>query len=113
MPHLTDSVSSPPFIFVSGRLPLGANGQCESGDVAQQTEQCLAALERALEPHGLGRRHVVKTTVWITKRGDFAAFDRCYATFFGDHKPARSTVVCELVVPGCLIEIEAIAKAGG
>jgi 2-iminobutanoate/2-iminopropanoate deaminase len=32
-----------------------------------------------------------------------------YAEFFGDQKPARSTVEAPLVLPDFLVEIEAIA----
>jgi 2-iminobutanoate/2-iminopropanoate deaminase len=111
MPHPSESALSPPFVFVSGRLALGADGRPDGADIGQQTALCLGALESALRSHGLDRSHIVKTTVWITRREDFAAFDERYAGFFGDHRPARSTVIAELVVPGCLVEIEAIAKA--
>ena len=37
------------------------------------------------------------------------AYARRYAEVFGVTKPARSTVVAELVVTGALVEIEAIA----
>lgn len=110
MPHLTNAIASPPFVFVSGRLALGPNGKPVAADVGAQTDLCLVAVEDALKPHGLDRRHVVKTTIWITAPAHFADFDERYALFFGDIRPARSTVVSDLVIPGCLVEIEAIAR---
>jgi enamine deaminase RidA (YjgF/YER057c/UK114 family) len=53
---------------------------------------------------------VVKATVWLAKAADFAAFNESYAAAFGETRPARSTVVCPLVLPEALIEIEAIAR---
>ena len=58
-------------------------------------------------------RDIVKATVWLTRIEDFAAFDAAYGAFFGDATlPARSTVRADLMVPGALVEIEAIAQAG-
>jgi len=51
-------------------------------------------------------------TVWLKNPSDFAAFDAAYAECFGAHKPARSTVVSDLVLPAALIEIEVIVHRG-
>ena len=42
---------------------------------------------------------------------DFAAVNRIYAAFFGDHKPARSCVEVARLPKDVLIEIEAVAEA--
>ena len=34
---------------------------------------------------------------------------KAYAEYFGDHRPARACVVSELVLPGAIVEIDAIA----
>jgi len=34
----------------------------------------------------------VKATVFLKDMNEFAAFNAVYASYFGDHKPARSTV---------------------
>jgi 2-iminobutanoate/2-iminopropanoate deaminase len=78
-------------------------------DIGSQTKQCLENLERVLLAQGRDRTAILKTTVWLTRGEDFAAFDAAYATFFGDHKPARSTTIAGLVAPGAVVEIEAIA----
>jgi 2-iminobutanoate/2-iminopropanoate deaminase len=53
--------------------------------------------------------HVVKTTVFLTDMGDFAAMNEVYAQKFGDHRPARSTVGISALARGLRVEIECIA----
>ena len=62
-----------------------------------------------LELEGLSIEHVVKVTVWLTHIEDFAGFNAAYIEFFGGHRPARSTVRSDLMLPGARVEIEAIA----
>ena len=50
----------------------------------------------------------VKVTVWLTDQKNFAGFNKVYAEYFSDWRPARSTVISDLVVDA-KIEIEAIA----
>lgn len=107
-PHLSSTVGRAGLVFVSGQLAFQGPTLLK-GDVAAQTTQCLANLEAALHGQGLDRRHVMKTTAWLTDASDFVAFDAAYAAFFGDIRPARSTVVAKLVIPGARVEIEAVA----
>src|ERR1700743_3710579 len=97
-----------PLIFISGQLAFDSNGQIPAEDIAAQTLQVLRNLEAVLKSAALELRDVVKTTVWLRNAGAFAAFDESYAAFFGEFKPARSTVVSTLVHPKALIEIEAV-----
>ena len=61
----------------------------------------------------MGLGDVVKATVWLQKVEDFAEFNRSYEAVLRartDRAPARSTVRADLMVPGALVEIEAIAR---
>ena len=101
-------------VFVSGQMPFGEGFRLIGDDIATQTRVCLENIERQLVAAGLSARDIVKTTVWLTRTEDFAAFDAAYGAYFGEATlPARSTVRADLMVPGALIEIEAIAQAGG
>ena len=40
---------------------------------------------------------------------DFAAMNEVYAEFFGDQKPARTTVEAKFAVPEMKVEIDCIA----
>jgi 2-iminobutanoate/2-iminopropanoate deaminase len=108
-PHLARSTEAHGLVFVSGQLPFDAERRIVGETIAPQTTQALENLETVLREAGLDRAHVVKATIWLTAKADFTAFNDAYAAFFGDHRPARSTVVSELVAPGALIEIEAVA----
>ena len=98
------------FIFVSGQVPVDpATQQVVSGDVRQETRQTLNNIKRILEGCGASLADVVKCQVFLADGKDFAAMNEVYAEFFGESKPARSTVACQFALPGIKIEIDAIA----
>ena len=84
-------------------------GQIVGDDIQGQTVQVLANIEAALKLAGTDRNNIVKTMVWLTNPEDFPGFNEAYSEFFPAPPPARSTVCSALMVPGALIEIEAIA----
>ena len=64
---------------------------------------------RLLQAESLSVQDIIKVTVWLTDTADFGGFNAAYSEFFGDHRPARSTVRSDLMLPGARVEIEAIA----
>lgn len=108
-PHLSVWKEAAPLIFISGQLPFDATGQISAQDIAGQTVQALRNLEAVLKSAALELRDVVKTTVWLRNAADFPLFNESYGEFFGEIRPARSTVVSALVHPNALVEIEATA----
>jgi len=54
---------------------------------------------------------VVKTTVFMTDLGQFAAMNAVYAEFFPANPPARSTVQVAALPLGAMVEIEAVAMS--
>jgi 2-iminobutanoate/2-iminopropanoate deaminase len=106
-PHLSPAKRAGDLVFTSGQLGF-ADGKV-AGDIATQTAQTIANIAAVLAAKGLSLTDIVKTTVWLTRREDFAAFNIAYAEAFGDHKPARSTTICGLAIEEALVEIEAIA----
>lgn len=100
------------FLFLSGQLAFDANGTLPDGIEAQAT-QCLANMEALLKAQNASMANIVKTTVWITDKANFAGYNNAYRNYFGAGPyPARSTVVSDLVLEGALIEIEAIVYCG-
>ncbi len=102
------------WIYVSGQIPLDPEtGDQETGAVAEQTHQVFANLKAVLEEAG-GRLHtVVKTTVFLSDMGAFQEMNGVYAEYFGDHRPARSTVEAAGLPKGVDVEIDAIARVMG
>lgn len=97
------------FVFFSGQLAL-RNGALPEGGITEQANATIDNIEDVLKLAGLGLGDVVKSTVWLTSKADFAAFNAVYASRFAAPYPVRSTVVCELVLPGALVEIEVMAR---
>ncbi len=115
MPDGTAVPISPAFLtndlmMCSGQLAFGSDGKIVDGDIETQTTICLQNLERVLAQVGLDRTAIVKTTIWLVEATDFSGFNAAYAKFFGEYRPARSTVCAQLLVPGARVEIEAIAQ---
>jgi reactive intermediate/imine deaminase len=102
------AVRAGPFVFVSGQVAMGDNGEIVGAGIEAQTRQVLANVERALNLAGCTLGDVVKATVWLDDTRDFWSFNRVYAEFFPGDKPARSTTQAKLMVDA-KIEIEVIA----
>ena len=99
-------------LFTSGQLGLVPETGMLPESVEAQAEQSLKNIGAILEASGFGTADVVKTTVFIRDMNDFAAVNRIYAAFFGDHKPARSCVEVARLPKDGLVEIEAVAVKG-
>ena len=100
-------------LYTSGQLGLDPVTGIMQDGVEAQTSQCLLNLQAILEEARLEKTDVVKTIVYIKNMDDFATVNKIYASFFGDHKPARSCVEVSGMAKGGLVEIEAVAQCGG
>lgn len=97
-------------VFLSGQLPIDpATGAFPEGGIQAQTSQSLRNVQAILAAAGLSLANVVKTTVFLSDMGDFAAMNEVYATFFAEPFPARSAVAVKALPKGALVEIECIA----
>lgn len=100
-------------VFFSGQVPLDAvSGQITGANVQEQTRKVMQNIEALLKSQGLDFSRIVKSTVFLTNMGDFAAFNEVYASFLKAPYPARSTVEVSALPKGALVEIECIAWAG-
>lgn len=105
----SQAVRAGELVFVSGQLPLAVSGAAMPADVAAQTEACFKNIEAILARAGLTARDVVKTTVYMTDLGRFAAMNEVYARHFAAPFPARATVQVAALPKGAAVEIEAVA----
>ena len=98
------------FVYTAGQIPLDpATMEIVEGDIAAQTKRVMESLKAILEQAGASLQTVVKTTVFLKSMDDFAAMNAVYAEYFGDHKPARSTVQAAKLPKDVNVEIEAVA----
>ncbi|ANU26863.1 RidA family protein [Planococcus versutus] len=106
----SQGVVSGGILYSSGQIPLTATGQLVEGTISDQTHQVFSNLKAVLAEAGSSLNEVIKTTVFIKDMNDFAVFNDIYASYFGDHKPARSTVEVARLPKDVKVEIEVIAK---
>lgn len=106
----SQGVVSGGMFYSSGQIPLTATGELVDGSIADQTHQVFSNLKAVLAEAGSSLNDVIKTTVFIKDMNDFAALNEIYASYFGDHKPARSTVEVARLPKDVKVEIEVIAK---
>jgi 2-iminobutanoate/2-iminopropanoate deaminase len=98
------------FLFVSGQVPVNQQTQkIELSDVQGETRLVLSNLKLVLEGAGASIEDVVKCSVFLANAADFAAMNEVYAEFFGEAKPARTTIVCGFAMAGLKVEIDCIA----
>ena len=106
----SQAITAGGMIYVSGMLGIDPASGNLKDTVAEQAEQALKNLSAVLKAAGTDAGSVVKTTVFITDMGAFAAVNEIYARYFSAPFPARSCVQVSALPKGGLFEIEAIAE---
>ncbi len=97
------------FVFFSGQIALNPeNGELVGNTITEQTERIMLNIKAILEELGLSFNNVVKATCFLVDMADFADFNKVYAEFMGDHKPARSCVAVKELPKNALCEVEVI-----
>ena len=106
----SQAIRSDDMVWCAGQVGLDpATGELVEGGVEAQAERALRNLQAVLDAAGLGFADVVKTTIFLTDVGDFAAVNAIYAGFIADPPPARSTIGVAALPKGALVEVELIA----
>ena len=107
--HYSPAVVYNGIVFVSGQLPLNANGEAQLGTIEEQTALCMKNIETILKSSNSDLNYIIKTSVFIADIGNWAKFNETYSKILGDHRPARVVVPCGTLNRGCAIEIDCIA----
>ena len=102
------------FIYVAGQGPVDpVTNQFSFGDIKHETRIVLNNIRLILEGCGATMKDVVKCSVFLADGNDFAAMNEVYTEFFGEAKPARTTVECKFAVKDMKVEIDCVAYKGG
>ena len=96
-------------VYTSGQIALTPEGIMLEDDLEKQTHQVLKNLREVLQEAGSSLDQVIKTTIFLADMDSFVAVNEIYASYFGDHKPARATVAVKTLPKNALVEIDAIA----
>ncbi len=106
----SQAVRSGNLIFLSGQIPLDPkSGNLIDGDFSKQARRVFDNLHAVLRAAGADFRHVTRATVYLTDLGNFQTLNSIYGEYFGEHKPARSTVGVAQLPRGAALEIDLIA----
>lgn len=100
------------FVYTSGQIPLDpATGNLVEGGFEEQVHRVFKNMEAILRAAGSDFSRVIKATVYVTDLKNFQTLNSIYASYFGDHKPARTTVEVPALPKGAQLEIDLIALA--
>lgn len=90
-------------------LKLDAAGKRVSYDITAETRATLENLRTVLAGAGSDLAHVLEVNVFLTDMRDFEAYNRVFAEYFSEHKPARTTLGVSALPGNIAIEMKAIA----
>ena len=109
--HLTPAIRAGGFLFISGQAAVDAQRNPVSpGNTADQAEFIFQRMKIILEEVGASFADVVTTTTFLAPEADFEAYNLVRAKHYPQDPPASASVrVAALMIPGMLIEIQAIA----
>lgn len=101
------------FVYVSGQAALDPEtSKPINGTVAEETRRTLENVKAILAASGASLGDVVKCSVFLADIRDFRAMNEVYAEYFGQAKPARTTVQSTLPASGLKVEIDCVAYVG-
>jgi 2-iminobutanoate/2-iminopropanoate deaminase len=108
---ISQAVRAGGVVYCSGFVPADpATGKLVEGDIEVQTDRVLQNLKAVLEEAGSSLDKVVKATVFLADRKDFAGMNSVFGRYFPKDPPARSTVQALLMIDA-KVEIELTALA--
>ena len=106
----SQAVKANGFVFTSGQIALDpASGNLVDGDFNVQARRVFENLKAVLTEAHTDFSRVVKATVYLTDLADFQSLNTIYAEYFGEHKPARTTVGVSQLPRGSKVEIDLVA----
>ena len=98
------------FVYVSGQGPIDpVTDKMSYGDIQFETRITLGNIKRILAAAGATLNDVVRCGVFLRDGNDFAAMNEVYTEFFGDQRPARTTVAVAFADPTMKVEIDCVA----
>lgn len=110
--HYSPAVVHEGLVYVSGQLPIDAQGQVQLGSVEEQVQLCLQNIETILKAAGSHRSLILRVNVYVSDIALWPRINAAYAAFMGEHRPARAVIPCGTLHYGSAVEIDCIAAVG-
>src|SRR5690606_34305251 len=106
----SDGVIAGGFLFVSGQASVDfKTSKFILGTIEEETARTLDNIKAIVEAAGGSMDNVVKSTVHLADINEFDRYNKVYASYFPNHKPARTTVQ-SVLAEGIKVEIDCIVK---
>lgn len=103
-PRMSQAVVHNGTVYLAGQV--GKPGD----DVATQTTQVLAQIDRLLAAAGTDKTRILSATIWLADMADFQAMNAVWDGWVpAGHAPARATGESKLAGPEYLVEIIVVA----
>ncbi len=97
-------------LYTAGQIPIDpATNQLVLDSFAVQVRQVLNNLRAVCEAAGTSLDQAIKVTVYLQDLSKFAELNAIYEEYFGQSKPARSTVQAAALPKGVDVEMDLIA----
>ena len=84
---LSRAVRAGDMIYLTGQIPMRDGKPMTDGSIEEQTRSCIESIQATLKLADCDLSNIVKTTVWLRDREDFAGFDATYGEYFGSEPP--------------------------
>lgn len=107
----SQAVRAGDMLFVSGQLPLDAEGSIVQGNVSEQTVQTLHNIQQVLRAAGGDLDDLVQVTVYVSDIELWPEVNASYEDILGGVSvpPARAVVPVRELHYGAAVEIQAVA----
>jgi 2-iminobutanoate/2-iminopropanoate deaminase len=111
--HYAQATKANGFVFVSGQLPLMADGNAVLPEgLDAQVRQTLSNLREVLLAAGTTVGRLLSVQIYVADIENWPRVNELYKEFIGDPAPARTVVPCARLHYGAHVEISAIALCG-
>ena len=99
------------WLFVTGQMPIDADGTIPDG-IEAQTRLVVSNLQEVMRRCGFGGADVVQARVYLARfEQDYAGMNAAYASHFeAGRRPARTCIGVTALAKGALVEIDFVAR---
>jgi 2-iminobutanoate/2-iminopropanoate deaminase len=97
-------------LYVSGQVALmPGTGELVTGNITEETNRVMHNIRAILTEAGFDFGDIVKTTIFLSDMGLFAAVNEVYGKYFTSDFPARETVAVKTLPKNVNVEISVTA----
>ena len=108
--HYSQAIVHNGLVFVSGQLPIDAEGHpLADASVGQQTRAVLANVDTILRAAGSGLDRALQITIYVTDMAFWDEVNAAYIEVLGEHKPTRAVIPVGPLHHGVALEVQTVA----